>query len=45
MVVMGFAWAIWQLARLAYVSDVTPPEMRGRALSLVGGTNRDDRKH
>jgi MFS family permease len=40
MVVMGFAWAIWQLARLAYVSDVTPADMRGRALSLVGGTNR-----
>jgi MFS family permease len=40
MFVMGFAWSIWQLARLAYVSEQAPPEMRGRALSLVGGTNR-----
>ena len=40
MVVMGFAWAIWQLARLSYVSDQAPPEIRGRALSLVGGTHR-----
>lgn len=40
MFLMGFAWSIWQLARLAYVSEQAPPEMRGRALSLVGGTNR-----
>ena len=40
MVIMGFSWAIWQLARLSYVSDQAPPEVRGRALSLVGGTNR-----
>lgn len=40
MFLMGFAWSIWQLARLSYVSEQTPPEMRGRALSLVGGTNR-----
>src|SRR5437870_2769238 len=38
--VMGCAWAIWQLARLSYVSEKAPPEMRGRALSLVGGVNR-----
>jgi MFS family permease len=38
--VMGGAWAFWQLARLAYVSEVTPIEQRGRALSLVGGMNR-----
>lgn len=40
MFVMGFAWAIWQLARQSYVTEQAPPEMRGRALSLVGGTNR-----
>jgi len=40
MVVMGFSWAIWQLARLSYVSDQAPPEVRGRALSMLGGTNR-----
>jgi MFS family permease len=38
--VMGGAWAFWQLARLAYVSEVTPIEQRGRAISLVGGMNR-----
>lgn len=38
--VMGCATAIWMLARLAYVSDVAPGEYRGRALSLLGGTNR-----
>lgn len=40
MVLMGFSWSIWQLARLSYVSDQAPPEQRGRALSLIGGTNR-----
>ena len=40
MFVMGWSWSIWQLARLTYVSDHAPPEVRGRALSLVGGTNR-----
>ena len=37
---MGFGWAFWQLARLAYVSEVTPLERRGRALSMTGGMNR-----
>jgi MFS family permease len=40
MVLMGFSWSIWQLARLSYVSDRAPADQRGRALSLVGGTNR-----
>jgi MFS family permease len=40
MVLMGFAWSIWQLARLSYVSERAPADQRGRALSLVGGTNR-----
>ena len=38
--VMGFAWAVWLLARLSYVAEVAPTEVRGRALSLLGGTNR-----
>jgi MFS family permease len=40
MLVMGGGWAFWQLARLAYVSEVVPAEQRGRALSLVGGVYR-----
>ena len=40
MLVMGGGWAFWQVARLAYVSEVTPNEQRGRAVSLVGGVNR-----
>lgn len=38
--VMGCAWSIWLLARLSYVSERAPVEIRGRALSLLGGTNR-----
>ena len=38
--VMGCTFAIWQLARLAYVTERAPLEVRGRALSLLGGTNR-----
>jgi MFS family permease len=37
---MGGGWAFWQLARLAYVSEVAPLEQRGRALSMTGGMNR-----
>lgn len=40
MFVMGCAWSIWMLARLSYTSMVAPPELRGRALSLLGGSNR-----
>jgi len=40
MLIMGGGWALWQLARLAYVSEVIPIEQRGRALSLVGGAHR-----
>src|SRR5512147_720501 len=39
MLIMGGGWAFWQLARLAYVSEVTPIQQRGRALSLVGGAH------
>ncbi len=38
--VMGGSFAIWQLARLSYVTDRAPLEVRGRALSVLGGTNR-----
>ncbi len=37
---MGAAWSIWLLARLSFVTEVAPVEQRGRALSLLGGTNR-----
>jgi MFS family permease len=37
---MGGGWAFWQIARLAYVSELAPVEVRGRALSMVGGMNR-----
>jgi MFS family permease len=40
MLIMGGGWAFWQLARLAYVSEVIPIEQRGRALSVVGGAHR-----
>ena len=38
--VQGCGWSAWQLARLAYVAEVVPPNLRGRAMSLLGGTNR-----
>ncbi len=37
---LGCGWSIWQLARLTYVSDAVPVQMRGRALSTLGGVNR-----
>jgi MFS family permease len=40
MLVMGAGWAFWQLARLAFVSEIVPAQQRGRVLSVVGGTNR-----
>lgn len=40
MFVMGSGWSVWLLARLAYVSDVMPVHLRGRALSVLGGTMR-----
>ncbi len=38
--IMGCAWSIWLLARLSYATEVAPLEMRGRVLSLLGGSNR-----
>src|SRR5690606_20479150 len=40
MFVMGCGWSVWLLARLAYVTDVMPIRLRGRALSTLGGVNR-----
>lgn len=37
---MGCAWAVWLLARLSFVTDIAPLDQRGRALSLLGGSNR-----
>jgi MFS family permease len=37
---MGCGWAVWLLARLSYVTDVMPVNLRGRALSTLGGVNR-----
>lgn len=36
----GMASAVWHLARLTFVSAHVPTAQRGRALSLLGGTNR-----
>jgi MFS family permease len=38
--IQGCGWSAWQLARLAYVSEVVSPSLRGRAMSLLGGTSR-----
>ncbi|MPZ49875.1 MAG: MFS transporter [Dehalococcoidia bacterium] len=37
---MGMGWAFWQIARLAYVTEEAPIQVRGRALSMLGGMNR-----
>lgn len=37
---MGGSWAVFLLARLSHVSDAAPTHLRGRSLSLLGGTNR-----
>jgi len=37
---MGGGWSFWHLARLAYVSEATPVQHRGRALTLLGGVHR-----
>ena len=36
----GFGTAMWMLSRMAYISDVIPLEVRGRALSAFGGVSR-----
>jgi MFS family permease len=36
----GVTWAMWNVARLAFVAGQVPPQHRGRAIALVGGVNR-----
>ncbi len=36
----GAGAAMWMLSRMAYISDVIPLEIRGRALSAFGGVSR-----
>lgn len=38
--VQGSGWSVWQLARVAYLSEVVPSGLRGRALSTLGGVAR-----
>ncbi len=38
--IVGVASAVWNLARQAYLTEVVPYRMRGRALSLLGGMQR-----
>ena len=38
--VLGAALSVWLLARLSYISEKVAVERRGRALSLMGGTQR-----
>ena len=38
--VMGGGSAFWQVARLVYACEVTPPAQRGRVLSLLGAVSR-----
>ena len=40
MLVMGGSWSFWQLARISYVTEITPIDQRGRVISLLGGVNR-----
>ncbi|MGH8915734.1 MAG: MFS transporter [Acidimicrobiia bacterium] len=37
---MGCAWSVWSLARLAFATEATPPRHRGRVMSMMGGVNR-----
>jgi MFS family permease len=37
---LGGSTALWMLARIALVSDSAPVEQRGRAISLLGGSQR-----
>lgn len=37
---LGCSWAVWMLARLTFVASAVSPELRGRALSTLGGVSR-----
>jgi len=36
----GAALALWSMGRLHFLTEQVPPELRGRALSMLGGTGR-----
>lgn len=38
--VMGFAWSVWALARLSFATESAPTRQRGRVMSIMGGTMR-----
>ncbi|MCH2658051.1 MAG: MFS transporter [Dehalococcoidia bacterium] len=38
--IFGAATSLWMLARLSFVSEITPVNQRGRVISLVGGSHR-----
>ena len=40
MLVSGASMAIWMVSRLTYITEASPPSSRGRAIALVGGSNR-----
>ena len=37
---LGFAWSVWALARLTYATEAAPPRHRGRVMSMMGGVGR-----
>lgn len=37
---MGCAWSVWLLARLAYATEASPLRYRGRVMSIIGGMGR-----
>ena len=39
-IISGVGASIWNISRHAYLTDVTSPNQRGRALSVFGGVNR-----
>jgi MFS family permease len=38
--IMGWGWALWLLSRMSYATEISPPEFRGRVMSMLGGVNR-----
>jgi MFS family permease len=38
--VMGFTWSVWALARLSFATEAAPLRHRGRVMSIMGGTMR-----
>lgn len=40
MFLMGNGWSVWLTARLTYVSEIMPPHLRARSLSVLGGVQR-----